>query len=175
MLAKFRSGVTFANVVSLMALFLAFGGGAYALTIPRKSVGARQLKHNAVTGSKVRKGAVTSSEVRNRSLLAEDFKAEQLPTGPSGPRGAPGPAGPKGATGAPGSPGPTAGATESGGWEPLGNPEFPFFRYGHDHHDHNQQAPGHRICRQRRRGVRERHLHTIVGSIPRRTADCWVR
>jgi hypothetical protein len=55
MLAKFRSGVTFANVVSLIALFLALGGGAYALTIPRNSVGARQLKKNAVTGSKIRK------------------------------------------------------------------------------------------------------------------------
>jgi hypothetical protein len=69
--AAFRSRLTFANVVSLIALFVALGGGAYALTIPRNSVGARQLKKNAVI----------SSKVRNNSLLAEDFKPGQLPRG----------------------------------------------------------------------------------------------
>ena len=35
--------LTFANVVSLMALFVALSGGAYALSIPKNSVGAKQL------------------------------------------------------------------------------------------------------------------------------------
>lgn len=54
-LAAFRSRLTFANVVSLIALFVALSGGAYALTIPRDSVGAKQLKKNAVTASKSRR------------------------------------------------------------------------------------------------------------------------
>jgi hypothetical protein len=44
MLAAFRSRLTFANVVSLIALFVALSGSAYALSIPRHSVGAKQLK-----------------------------------------------------------------------------------------------------------------------------------
>jgi hypothetical protein len=42
-LARFASRLTFANVVSVMALFIALGGGAYALTIPANSVGTKQV------------------------------------------------------------------------------------------------------------------------------------
>jgi hypothetical protein len=86
MLARFRSHLTFANVVSLMALFVALSGGAYALSIPKHSVGAKQL----------RKNAVISSKVKDRALLAKDFKAGQLPAGPPGANGE------QGAKGAPG-------------------------------------------------------------------------
>jgi hypothetical protein len=89
--SRLRSRLTFANVVALMALFVALSGGAYALTIPKNSVGAKQLKKNAVTRSKIRKGAVTSSKVKDRSLLAKDFKAGQLTAqGLKGDTGAPG-------------------------------------------------------------------------------------
>jgi hypothetical protein len=50
-------------------------------------VGTKQLKQ----------GAVTAKKVKNGTLVNQDFKAGQLPTGPQGP------AGPRGATGAPGS------------------------------------------------------------------------
>jgi hypothetical protein len=96
MLARFRSRLTFANVVSLMALFVALSGGAYALTIPNNSVGAKQLKKNAVLGSKIKRGAVASSDVKNGSLLSADFKAGQLPQGAKGDTGPQGNAGPKG-------------------------------------------------------------------------------
>jgi len=92
-LTALRSHVTFANVVSLTALFVALGGGAYALTIPNDSVGAKQLKRNAVTRSKVKNGAVDSAKVQDRSLLARDFKVGQLTAGAQGPPGERGPAG----------------------------------------------------------------------------------
>jgi hypothetical protein len=83
--------LSYANVVATLALFVALGGGAYAaVNLPAHSVGARQIKSSAVR----------SADVRNASLLAEDFKAGQLPTGPrgtQGPAGARGPAGPQGA------------------------------------------------------------------------------
>ncbi len=83
-------------VVALVALVIALGGGAYALTsLPAGSVGTPQL----------RKSAIVSSKVRNRSLLAVDFKQGELPrgsrgaTGATGAAGAPGPAGPEGPPG----------------------------------------------------------------------------
>ena len=78
--------LSFANVTSLMALVFAMGGTGYALTIPKNSVGSKQLRKNAVTGVKV----------KNRSLRASDFARGQLP---AGPRGAPGAAGGPGLTG----------------------------------------------------------------------------
>jgi hypothetical protein len=100
MLARLRSHLTFANVVSLMALFVALSGGAYALTIPKNSVGPRQLKKNAVTGPKIKKNAVTSSKVKDQSLSATDFKPGQIPIGPRGFQGLTGERGMQGAAGA---------------------------------------------------------------------------
>jgi hypothetical protein len=70
-LRKLRSRLTYANSMSTIAVFLALGGGAYAVTVPRNSVGTKQLKANAVTAAKV----------KNRSLLASDFKRGQLSLG----------------------------------------------------------------------------------------------
>jgi len=101
-----RRQLSFANVVALIALFVALGGSAYAVTsLPHGSVGTAQLKNGAVTGAKVKKG----------SLLRSNFKAGQLPAGaqgPAGPTGAQGPAGPTGAEGKSGPEGP-AGPTAS--------------------------------------------------------------
>ena len=79
--AAFRSRLTFANVVSLMALFVALSGGAYALTIPKNSVGAKQLKKSAVTAPKIKKSAVTSAKVRNGSLAGTDVRDDSLTGG----------------------------------------------------------------------------------------------
>jgi hypothetical protein len=75
MRARIRAGLSYANVMATIAVFLALGGGAYAaMTLPKNSVGRKQLKTNAVV----------SSKVKNRSLLAHDFKSGQLPRGPRG-------------------------------------------------------------------------------------------
>jgi len=48
-----------ALVVSLVALFVALGGTAYAATsLPKNSVGTTQIKNNAVTSKKIAKGAI---------------------------------------------------------------------------------------------------------------------
>jgi hypothetical protein len=57
--------LSYANVVSTIALFLALGG-ATALAVgqlPEKSVGAKQLRPGAVTADKIRKNAVTSPKL----------------------------------------------------------------------------------------------------------------
>jgi hypothetical protein len=82
--------LSYANVVSSLALFIALGGVSWAAaTLPANSVGKRQLKNNAVTGEKVANG----------SLRAGDFARGALPAGPQGPAGAAGPRGEPGAKG----------------------------------------------------------------------------
>jgi hypothetical protein len=73
-----------AMVIACLALLLVLGGTSYAAiqALPRNSV--------------------TSVQVKDRSLLAKDFKAGQIPRGPAGPAGAAGPAGPAGPQGPPG-------------------------------------------------------------------------
>ena len=58
-----------AMLVALVALFVALGGSAYALT---------------VTGKIVKNNSLTSKDVKNKSLLGKDFKAGQLPAGKNG-------------------------------------------------------------------------------------------
>jgi hypothetical protein len=86
-----------ALVVASLALLVALTGTSVAAVsqIPRNSVGTPQLKSNAVV----------SAKVKNRSLLAIDFKAGQLPAGPAGPTGPAGAAGPAGPAGPAGSAG----------------------------------------------------------------------
>jgi len=89
-----------ALVVACIALLVALGGTGYAtvLNIPRNSVGPLQLKRNAVTSSKIAPNAVQTAHVLAGSLLAEDFKAGQLPSGPKGDKGPKGDTGPVGPT-----------------------------------------------------------------------------
>ncbi len=58
--------LTYANVVSTLALFVAVGGaGALAAgQLAPKSVGERQLRHGAVTAEKLRKNAVIAPKIK---------------------------------------------------------------------------------------------------------------
>lgn len=103
MLRRLRRGLTFANVTSALALFIALGGASYAaITLPKNSVGSRQIKKNAVTGSKIKSGSVASSDLSKpvRSQLAK--AGARGPAGPKGDTGAKGDAGPAGSAGAAG-------------------------------------------------------------------------
>lgn len=57
---RFKDQITPALIVSLLALFVAIGGGAYA-ALGKNSVGPRQLKKNAVTTKKIKKNAALPS------------------------------------------------------------------------------------------------------------------
>ena len=80
-----RKRISFANVMSVLALFVALGGSAYA--IKKNSVTSRQLKDNGVKNVDLANDAVTSQKVADGSLLDDDFGAGQLPQGPQGPQG----------------------------------------------------------------------------------------
>jgi len=107
MLRTLRSRMTYANVVSTIALALAIGGGtAYAAT----KIGTSNIRYHAVTGSKIANNSITPGKVKNNSLSgndiransirganiragtlqASDFAAGQLPKGDKGDKGDPG-------------------------------------------------------------------------------------
>jgi hypothetical protein len=87
MIARVRSHLTYANVVSSLCLFILLGGSAYAAA----TIGSAQIKNNSIQGK----------DVKNRSLTRADLKRGSLPAGPRGARGATGPKGPAGTPGAP--------------------------------------------------------------------------
>lgn len=58
-----RKRLTFANVVACLALLVALTGGAYAASLPKHSVGTKQLKRNAVTSAKVKDGSLTVADL----------------------------------------------------------------------------------------------------------------
>jgi hypothetical protein len=64
-LKAIRKRLSYANVTSTIALFLALGGAsAYAINqLPPKSIGAKQLRPGAVTADKIRKNAVTAPKI----------------------------------------------------------------------------------------------------------------
>lgn len=100
MYGRIRARLTFANVISLIALFVALGGTGYAaITLPKNSVTSKTIKKGAVTNAKLGKNAVTSGKVKDGSLLKQDFASGQLPAGPAGPQGPQGPAGKDGTNG----------------------------------------------------------------------------
>jgi hypothetical protein len=86
--------------VAYLALFLALAGTSYAAA--------------KITGKQIKDSSITSADVKNRSLLAKDFKAGQLPAGARGQQGAQGLPGQNGADGAPGAPGAAKGFASVG-------------------------------------------------------------
>lgn len=65
-----RRRLTYANVISTLALLLALGmGSAYAANqLAPKSVGAKQLRPGAVTADKIRKKAVTAPKIESLAV-----------------------------------------------------------------------------------------------------------
>ena len=91
---RLRSRFTYANVAASMALFVALGGTSYAVaTLPRNSVGPKQMRANSVGVSEIRRGAVRSSELRDRSIRLRDIAKSTRDSlqGQPGPQGPPGP------------------------------------------------------------------------------------
>lgn len=91
-----RSGrirLTYANVMATVSVFIALGGGAYAVALAEK---------NSVTSKSIKKGAVRSADVKDNGLLGVDVKDESLTSADviestlevSGQPGPPGPPGP---------------------------------------------------------------------------------
>src|SRR5215217_6867208 len=87
------SRATYANAMASAAMFIAVGGTSYAaITLPRNSVGERQIKPRAVGSGKLKTGAVRSRAIRDGAIKVQDLArtTKQALTGAPGPPGAPG-------------------------------------------------------------------------------------
>lgn len=60
--------LTYANVMSSIAVFLLIGGGAAFAALGKKSVGTAQLKANAVTTAKIKANAITKKKIQQGAI-----------------------------------------------------------------------------------------------------------
>lgn len=72
--------LTYANVMSSIAVFLVLGGAtAIAAThLGKNSVGTKQLKANSVTTAKIKKNAVTNKKIKNDAVTGAKVKDGSL-------------------------------------------------------------------------------------------------
>lgn len=75
---KLRPKLTYSNVIATIALFLALGGAAIAASLPKNSVGTKQLKRGAVTTGKLGKGAVRAGKLAPKSVVAGKLGANAV-------------------------------------------------------------------------------------------------
>jgi hypothetical protein len=72
---QIRQRLTYANVVSTLALILVVGGAtAIAARVPKHSVGPHQLKSNAVTTPKIKANAVTTRKIKKNAITTVKIK-----------------------------------------------------------------------------------------------------
>ena len=62
---RLRKRLTYANVMSSIAVFLVLGGGA---AFAASKIGTSQIKANAITTGKIKKQAVTAGKIKNGAI-----------------------------------------------------------------------------------------------------------
>ena len=87
-MSKFRERLTFANVMSVVAVFIAIGGGAYAAGLAKNSVKSKQiaanavkkaeLANNAVVNPKIAAGAVTTDKIADNAVTGAKVNEASL-------------------------------------------------------------------------------------------------
>jgi hypothetical protein len=77
---QIRKRLTYANVMSSIAVFLVLGGATAlaASQLAKNSVGTKQLKKNAVTAAKIKKNAVTTAKIKNAAVTGNKIAANAV-------------------------------------------------------------------------------------------------
>jgi hypothetical protein len=79
---RFRKRLSFANVTSALALFIALGGTSYAaITLPANSVGRTQIRSSGVGQSEVAANAVGRSEIRTGGVAQKELRNNSVGPG----------------------------------------------------------------------------------------------
>jgi hypothetical protein len=79
MLARFRTRLTYANVMATIAVFVALGGTSYA--VATGSIDSREIKDNTVRSKDIRNNQVRTQDVRNNHLRGRDIRNNTLTGG----------------------------------------------------------------------------------------------
>ena len=81
---RLREHLTYANVMSSIAAFMAISGVAWAATaLPKNSVGSAQIKKNAVISSKIRNGQVQGVDAKANTFTGTQINEGTLGQVPS--------------------------------------------------------------------------------------------
>ncbi len=82
---QIRKRLTYANVMSSIAVFLVLGGATAiaANQLGKNSVGSKQLKKNSVTAAKTKKNAITTAKIKNEAVTGAKVNEGTLGTVPS--------------------------------------------------------------------------------------------
>jgi hypothetical protein len=80
---QIRKRLTYANVMSSIAVFLVIGGATAFAALGKNSVGTKQLKSNAVTTAKIKKEAVSTKKIKKDAVTGDQVKESTLSTVPS--------------------------------------------------------------------------------------------
>lgn len=82
---QIRAWLSYANVMSTIAVFLVLGGAtAFAASqLGKNSVGSKQLKKNAVTAAKIKSNAVTTAKIKNNAVNGAKVDESSLSQVPS--------------------------------------------------------------------------------------------
>lgn len=78
---QIRKRLTYANVMSSIAVFLVVGGATAFAALGKNTVGTKQLKKNAVTAAKIKKNAVTSAKIKSNAITAAKIGSGAVGTG----------------------------------------------------------------------------------------------
>jgi len=74
---RLRENISPALILSVVAVFIALSGGAYA-ALSANSVGTKQLKKDAVTAKKIKKNAVTAAKVAANAVVTAKIKNDAV-------------------------------------------------------------------------------------------------
>ena len=77
---RIRKRLTYANVMSSIAVFLVLGG---ATAIAAKKIGSNEIKSNAITTGKIKKNAVTTAKIKNNAVTGAKVNESTLGQVPS--------------------------------------------------------------------------------------------
>jgi hypothetical protein len=135
--AELRSRLTFANVAAIAALFIALGGGAYAVQATTASDDTLYSCAKKKGGSLrvVKKARSCRKDERRITWNRSGLNGSAGPKGDSGSQGSRGDAGPAGQPGSNGQPGATGATGEAGPTGPTGatGPQGPGTAVGYAH------------------------------------------
>jgi hypothetical protein len=79
MIERVRAHLSYANVMATLAVFIALGGASYAaFSLPRNSVGSRELKNQSVGTPELKDLSVGTAKIKRESVTSQQLAVESV-------------------------------------------------------------------------------------------------